>query len=41
MREHPSAVSSVVRRVVQALPPSDDYPENYARSVEAYLRLVR
>ena len=41
MREHPSAVTSVVRRIVQTLPPSDDYPENYARSVEAYLRLVR
>lgn len=41
MREHPSAVTSVVRRIVQALPPSDDYPDNYARSVERYLRLVR
>lgn len=41
MRDHPSAVTSAVRRIVQMLPPTDDYPENYARSVEAYLRLVR
>jgi hypothetical protein len=41
MRDHPLSVTSAVRRIVQTLPPRDDYPESYARSVEAYLRLVR